>query len=200
MRKLGAGLVAIIAGHGVGLAAAPPPDPAATASPFMGLAIEAGALVGRPALLTNSQTVGGELAVGGGSGALSYGLAVSLSVADRDEREWRETHTELRGRARIGLRTAAGIGIWELRLGAGFSAVRVENTVHLTVDYLYEDELPRDRWFWVPGIELEGGLTLGLADRWGLALFLGPTFHFGAAERRDNVWGWRGSVGIVWAP
>ena len=192
------GLVGGRAGH-----AAVPAEGAegAGASPLGGLTLEAGLLSALPGLLTVGQTLGGEIAIGHGSGVLGYGFATSLSTSDHDTLSWHETHLELRLRARVGVRVAAGRARWGLRVGAGVSVVHIARTPH-PIGTRGEDgaDLARGEWIGVPAFELEGGVTLGLIGDWGLSLFVGPTFHVGAVADRDNVWGWRGAIGLVWAP
>lgn len=195
-RHLAAAVATVLAAHGAAVAA-PPGGP----SPFMGVTLEAAFLAALPAVLTYGQTLGGELAVGYGAGPVSYGVAVSGSVADENAWNWHETFRELRVRARIGLRTEAGRAVFGLRLGLGMSAVRIDRTYHTELVYgVDETEPARDEWVAAPAIELDGGLTLELVDHLGLSLFLGPTVHFGGSPRGDDLWGWRCAMGIVWAP
>ncbi len=51
-------------------------------------------------------------------------------------------------------------------------------------------------WAVLPALDLQGGLALNLYGAWGIALFVGPTVHFG-----DKLsWGFAGSGAIVWTP
>jgi len=58
------------------------PAEGAAAAPLGGLTLEAGLMSALPGLLTVGQTLGGEIAIGHGSGALGYGFATSLSSAE----------------------------------------------------------------------------------------------------------------------
>lgn len=201
MRRLAAVVVAMgLVGGRAGHAAVPAEGAeGAGASPLGGLTLEAGIMSALPGLLTVGHTLGGEIAIGHGSGVLGYGFATSLSTAEEDSLSWHETYLELRMRARVGIRVAAGSALWGLRFGAGVSVVHIGRTPHGTPGEDGEG-LATSEWIGVPAFELEGGVTLGLTGDWGLSLFVGPTFHVGAVADRDNVWGWRGALGLVWAP
>jgi len=168
------------------------------------LTLEAGVITALPAILEVGQTLGGQAALTVGYGAFLYGVNASVSEAKEYSQSWRVTHTELRVRALGGVRAAAGRGTWILRLGLGLSLVH-EGRVRHDVAEVDAGNVVREESAWaaVPAVDLEGGLVLHLAGAWGIALFLGPTLHFGGATNSGDGgvrWGYSGSASLVWTP
>ena len=151
------------------------------------------------ALLGVGQSLGGVAAFTAGYGPLVYGVRASVSDALEYSPSWRIDHTETRLRGLVGVRAAAGRGTWVLRLGLGLTVVHEARERHDASSLALTEAPEESAWAAVPAIDLEGGLVLAVFGDWGLALFAGPTLHFG--EVSDGArWGWTGSGAIVWTP
>ena len=159
--------------------------------------LEAGVFSGMPAALEVGHSLGGMLALSAGVGPLVYGGSVSVSEASEYSPAWRVSHIDTRLRGFVGLRASAGRGTWIARLGAGISAVHEERVRHDSVSIGHTNVAANEsNWAVLPALDLQGGLALNLYGAWGIALFVGPTVHFG-----DKLsWGFAGSGAIVWTP
>ncbi len=189
------------------LALAPPAraaasDPPAERAPCPALVVSLGVLTALPALLETGQTLGADAGLIAGVGPFVYGVRASVSGATEHAPSWRVSHTEVRLRALAGVRAEAGRGTWILRLGAGVSLVSETRERHDASEIEHADLPSEDHAFAaVPAIELEGGLVLRVAGAWGLALFGGPSLHFGNAALEDGArLGWTASGALVWTP
>jgi|GEM_PF-1861021 len=164
------------------------------------LTFELGVLTALPALLGVGQSLGGVAALTVGNGPFLYGVRASVSTGEEFSPSWRLDHTELRVRALGGVRAAAGRGTWILRLGLGMTVVNEARERHNAGSLALSNvNFEESAWTAVPAVELEGGLVLDVHGAWGLALFGGPTLHFGGATDGGN-WGWTASGSVVWTP
>lgn len=164
------------------------------------LTLEAGVVSALPALMEVGQMLGGMAALTVGYGPFLYGVRASVAAAEEYSQSWRVSHTEVRLRALGGVRAAVGRGTWILRLGLGLTVVHEERERHDVEEVGVSNVVASDSASAaVPAVDLEGGLVLHLAGDWGLALFAGPTLHFGP-DTGGARWGYTGSVALVWTP
>ncbi len=161
------------------------------------LMLEGGVFSGMPAALEVGHSLGGMLALSNGVGPFLYGGGVSVSESSEYSPSWRLSHVDTRVRGFVGVRAAAGRGTWIARLGGGITIVHEERVRHDSVAIGHTNVGANEsNWAVLPALDLQGGLALNIYGAWGIALFVGPTVHFG-----DEVaWGFAGSAAIVWTP
>ena len=156
---------------------------------------ELGVHVGLPVALPVGQTSGIVLGVEGGGIYLRWLAFAGAGWASEASKSWAVEHTEWRLRTGLGARLPLGRGLFMVRLLGGATLIDESRTRHQS-DRLDPAFGPfhSEATVVFGAVDLEAGVAVNVADGWGVAIFGGPTRHFG--DDGPNQLGWSGRISL----
>jgi hypothetical protein len=172
------------------------PDDTWRYQPSSDLAIDAGLVVGFPAVLPTGLTRGIGAGVTRGD-TWAYGARAAWTTATEASTTWTVTHSDLRLRATGALQHVAGRGTFGLRLGLGGTLVHESRTRNQGARAgLMGSDLHDSTFAFAPAADLEGVVALHVRGPWSLVMSGGPTL----TEYRGEHGSWSAELGVAWQP
>ncbi len=158
-------------------------------------AVDLGLHIALPAALPTGQSNGLGLAVEGGGRTLRWVGVVSTGWIEEYSKNWTVSHTELRARGGLGARTVLGRGLFMIKLLGGATVVSERRDRHQGARLgVAASDLTTSSLNVFAAVDVELGAAVEIARGWGVAVFAGPTLHFGAPVA-DGL-GWSGRVAV----
>lgn len=148
-----------------------------------------------PAALETGQSLG--VAAGWRTaGTVGWGVRASWSQAAEHSLLWAVTQSETRVRGLVSVDAAAGRGRIGARVLLGGTAI-YESRQRAQAGRLGDSgrSLADSAWAFLPGGEVQVGVTLPLALGLGVSVFGGPSLHGADAGVKT---GWAGELALVW--